>query len=55
MATLAGGNDPVGSKDKWQTFCNGLSIETIVNVAKKGIGPENITPVCCSSSKIELI
>ena len=33
-------------------FAMGFSIKTIVNVTKKGPGPENITPVCCSSRKI---
>ena len=54
MATLAGENIPSVQKKNDNQFVIGISIETIVDVAKKGLGPESITPVCSSRGKIRV-
>ena len=45
---------PSVRKKNGKEFVMGFSIETIVNVAKKPLEPENIIPVCCSSRKIRV-
>ena len=55
VATLAGGKDPIGSREKWQNFVMGLSIETIVNVARRALDQKTLLQCVVRAGKIELI